>query len=293
MTIKSQIKAKGGIFFTLGVFVIGLIALLAIMHPSFSEEKKLNKISQTKAIEMLEETFFEPIEKNPELAVTWKGDERFCVIPFTGDKELLKSVIGGIDDIRRAYELQFIIDFRLHVSKCDIFSTDIYILIGPNPGNSVFEEMIDKILGASIPMKRERQLGFSMPFPGHKKRDFIFVASSPYGITHHEINPIAIFREELLHTLASASDVLSKEPLISQLFEVIPPSNSYSDWYKFNPLGWCISDFLLLEVRLGKWKELSKNPSKVRKLFEESFDQVVEKSLERRSLLESFRDDRC
>lgn len=59
-----------------------------------------------------------------------------------------------------------------------------------------------------------------------------------------KINPIAIFREELLHTLANASDVLSKEPLISQLFEVIPPSNSYSDWYEFNPLGWCISALL-------------------------------------------------
>ena len=280
-------------FFTFGVFIIGLVVSSAFIYSVFSDEKKLNKISKTKAIEMLEETFFKPIEENRDLAVTWKGDERFCVISFTRDKELLKSVISGIDDIRKAYELRFTIDFTSQVSKCDMFSTDIYILIGPNPGNAVFEEIIDKILGASIPMHREKQLGFSMPIPGHEKRDFIFVASSPHGVTHHKINPIAIFREELLHTLASAPDVLSKEPLISQLFEVIPPSNSYSDWYKFNPLGWCISDFLLLEVRLGKWKELSKNPSKVRKLFEESFDQVLEKSLERRSLLESFRDDRC
>lgn len=168
LTIKSPIKAKGGIFFTFRVFMTGLIILSAFIHPSLSDEKKLNKISKIKAIEMLEETFFKPVEKNPELAVTWKGDERFCVLPFTGDKELLKSVIGGIDDIRRAYELRFTIDFRLHVSECDIFSTDIYILIGPNPGNAVFEEIIDKILGASMPMNHERRLGFSMPFPGIK-----------------------------------------------------------------------------------------------------------------------------
>lgn len=224
----------------------------------------------------------------------WDGTEHFCFIWNDQNTPLRSFAPKTIDLIARTYSLVFTQSHTTKFSNCDQNQTSIYVFVGAYPGNAKLGTMLEDLVGKPPPkgiISSFPVLGASITLPGPRNRDFIFVATKQDNNVPDLLDSHAIFLEELLHSLLGASDVEAVSS-ISQLAEVQSDGN-YSEWYRHNPRGWCMIDFLFLELVLGRMQAVGSGFNELRVYMSSNYSDLMTKSAQQRRQLAELSDQRC
>jgi len=224
----------------------------------------------------------------------WDGTEHFCFIWQDRRSSLRSFAPKTINQISAAYSLAFTHSHVQNISQCNQDRTSIYVLVGIFPGTDKLSALLEDLVGTRPPegiIKTFPVLGVSITLPGPRNRDFIFVATKQDRNAPDLIDSKAIFLEELLHSLLGASDVDTLQS-ISQLGEV-ESDGDYRKWYNNNPRGWCMIDFLFLELVLGRMDAVGGGYDDLRFYMSSNYSELIQSSLQKRRQLVQLSDQRC
>lgn len=225
---------------------------------------------------------------------TWEQVKNFCLISEM-DTPLSHYIIATINDIANVYGKKYSLSRVKRADDCSGEHYSVIILLSQNPGFAEFWKIF-QTLTEDAPSKDYAHFGsqvaFTLPLHNKLRGTFIFL-NSTFGLAHPDRDfRTSIWLEQLLQALSGGRDIKTSK-IISMLGED-HNVNSYPDWYKKNPRGFCQFDFMILELVLNGNKYFNgRSFNTYYNYFENHYDELKATVKQRQKSLQHLADPRC
>ncbi|MEL6587059.1 MAG: hypothetical protein AAFY65_19685 [Pseudomonadota bacterium] len=282
-----------------GTLVAALLTVSALLRPPPPLPQTTPTLAE--ALEIFDKAFPIPDGVDPTSAFRlWSGDEEICLIRGPGAGDLPERFAGHLYDLSRTFGLSLSPQVAERAVNCDHHETAIYVFLGANPGDMRIRQIMSYTLdtpgdqhGGDLGMA----LGFTQIYrpqqtiANPRPRIFVYSASDGTPIIDAPIQPQSIFLEEMLHALTLIADFETEE--MRSITGIVSRPDDYTDWYETNARGYCVLDFVWLDLTLGKARPVTTDVQAMRRTLVRTYPDLLRRAAHHRQALSHLADPRC